>query len=125
LLVPIFLMLTIYSFTTWVISIASNNPNASYSFQIINYIFFEQFFTILIFADVLILLFSFFITDEFHKVIRNSGFITSTILIRISFTTSGLSNNILVIYAILFGLVILIIHNKYENKIFIQKKQIQ
>jgi hypothetical protein len=63
------------------------------------------------------LLFSFFHTDEFHKVIRNSGFIISTILIRISFSVSGIINNILIISAILFGLSVLFIHNKFEKKI--------
>ena len=75
------------------------------------------FFSILIFADLLLLLFSFFITDEFHKVIRNSGFIISTILIRISFSISGGLNNLLIISEITFGLLILVIHNKFEREI--------
>jgi hypothetical protein len=63
------------------------------------------------------LLFSFFHTDEFHKVIRNSGFIISTILIRISFSVSGIINNVLIVAAILFGLSILFLHNKFEKKL--------
>lgn len=63
------------------------------------------------------LLFSFFHTDEFHKVIRNSGFVISTILIRISFSVSGIINNGLIISAILFGLLMLFIHNKFEKKL--------
>jgi len=114
-LVPIFLVLTVYSFTIWLMSVMHPEDYKHYSFNNINNIFFEQFFNILIFADVLVLLFSFFITDEFHKVIRNSGFIISTILIRISFSTSGLSNNILIITAIIFGIAILAIHNKFEK----------
>ena len=87
------------------------------SFKNINNIFFEQFFNILIIADVILLLFSFFHTDEFHKVIRNSGFIISTILIRLSFSVDGIINNILIVSAILFGLLILLIHNKFEKKL--------
>jgi predicted membrane protein len=87
------------------------------SFKNINNIFFEQFFNILIIADVILLLFSFFHTDEFHKVIRNSGFIISTILIRISFSVSGLINSALIVTAILFGLLVLVIHNKFEKKL--------
>jgi Ca2+/Na+ antiporter len=87
------------------------------SFKNINNIFFEQFFNILIIADVILLLFSFFHTDEFHKVIRNSGFIISTILIRISFSVSGIINNVLIVSAILFGLLMLFIHNKFEKKL--------
>ena len=87
------------------------------SFKNINNIFFEQFFNILIIADVILLLFSFFHTDEFHKVIRNSGFIISTILIRISFSVDGIVNNILIVSAILFGLSMLYIHNKFEKNL--------
>jgi hypothetical protein len=117
LLVPIFISLSIYSFTTWISDIIFSDVNSTNSFSNINNIFFEQFFNILIFADVLLLLFSFYLTDDFHKVMRNSGFIISTILIRISFSTTGLVNNLLIICAIVYGLFITIIHNKFEKKI--------
>ncbi len=86
-------------------------------FKNINNVFFEQFFSLLIIVDVILLLVSFFYTDQFHKVIRNSGFIISTILIRLSFTVEGVMNNILVITAVIFGLLIIVIHNKFERKI--------
>ena len=117
LLVPIFIFLAIYSFTIWINEIIFSDVNSSNSFSNINNIFFEQFFNILIFADVLLLLFSFYLTDDFYKVMRNSGFIISTILIRISFSTTGLVNNLLIICAILYGLFITIIHNKFERRI--------
>ena len=120
-LVPIFLVLAIYSLTTWIVSIFSPGTVGVDSFNNINNIFFEDFFTVLIFADVLILLFSFFITDDFHKVIRNSGFIISTILIRLSFAATGLLNTALIISAVVFGLVILIIHNQFEKKLSLQE----
>ncbi|MBK9735191.1 MAG: hypothetical protein IPO92_09585 [Saprospiraceae bacterium] len=122
-LVPVLIILAIYSFASWLIQIIHPGQNSNNSFSNINNIFFEQFFTILIFADVLLLLFSFFLTDEFHKVIRNSGFIISTILIRISFSTSGLLNNLLILSAIAFGLFIIIVHNKFERQIALEKKQ--
>jgi hypothetical protein len=114
-LVPIFLLLALYSFAHWFFQIIDPNSSEVSSFTNINNIFFEQFFTILIFADVLLLLFSFFITDQFHKVIRNSGFIISTILLRISFSTTGLINNLLIICSLVFGLLIVIIHNRFEK----------
>ncbi len=115
-LVPILLIIAIYSFLNWSISILQPQENNLISFKNINNIFFEQFFNILIIADVILLLISFFHTDEFHKVIRNSGFIISTILIRLSFSVSGIINNLLIISAILFGLSILYIHNKFEKR---------
>jgi hypothetical protein len=85
------------------------------SFESINNLFFDQFFTILILVDVVMLLVSFFYTNEFHKIIRNSGFVISTILIRMSFGVSGLISTILIVVAVLFGLAIIAVHNKYET----------
>jgi hypothetical protein len=116
-LVPILLIIAIYSFLNWSIGVFQPLEANSISFKNINNVFFEQFFNILIIADVVLLLFSFFHTDEFHKVIRNSGFILSTILIRISFSVSGITNTILIVSAILFGLIILFIHNKFEKEL--------
>ena len=116
-LVPTLVVIALYSFFNWSIGIFQPLESNAISFQNINNIFFEQFFNILIIADVILLLFSFFHTDEFHKVIRNSGFIISTILIRISFSVSGIMNTVLIVSAILFGLLILFIHNKFEKQL--------
>jgi hypothetical protein len=115
-LVPVLIIVAVYSFVNWSMSSIYPQTNTRVSFSNINNIFFEQFFTILIIADVVLLLFSFFHTDEFHKVIRNSGFIISTILIRLSFSVSGLLNTLLIVSATVFGLLILIIHNKFEKE---------
>jgi hypothetical protein len=120
-LVPVIVILASYSFTNWILGTFNSSTDADASFKDINNIFFEQFFTILIIADVFLLLFSFFHTDEFHKVIRNSGFIISTILIRLSFSVSGLLNTVLIISAIIFGLLILMIHNKFEERMASEK----
>lgn len=116
-LVPVVIFVALYSLTTWLIDVIDVRNNVDVSFTNINNIFFEQFFTILIIADVILLLFSFFHTDEFHKVIRNSGFIISTILIRLSFSVDGLLNTILIVSAVVFGLLILYTHNKFETYI--------
>jgi len=116
-LVPILFFIAIYSFLSWSAGVFSSNAAIGISFKNINNIFFEQFFNILVIADVILLLFSFFHTDEFHKVIRNSGFIISTILIRVSFSVSGIISTALIITAILFGLMVLVIHNKFEKQL--------
>ncbi len=120
-LVLVIIFVAVYSFQHWLAGVISPSANTDVSFKNINNIFFEQFFTILIIADVILLLFSFFHTDEFHKVIRNSGFIISTILIRLSFSVSGLLNTVLIVTAIIFGLLILVIHNKFEAYIALNK----
>ena len=81
----------------------------------INSIFYNEFFTILILADVLILLLSFQYTERYSQLIRNTGFVICTILIRLSFGVSGLTNVLLIISSVAFGLVILNIYNMEEN----------
>jgi hypothetical protein len=113
-LVPLFFVMALYTFINWAagISLSSNNLP---SFDSINNLFFDQFFTVLILVDVVLLLISFFYTHHFHKIIRNSGFVISTILIRMSFGVSGLISTILIVAAVLFGLAIITIHNQYEK----------
>ena len=113
-LVPIFFMMALVTLLNWTsdVSLASNDLP---SFETINNLFFDEFFTVLILVDVVLLLISFFYTDKFHKIIRNSGFVVSTILIRMSFGVSGLISTILIVVAVLFGLAIITIHNKYEK----------
>lgn len=115
-LVPLFFVMAVYTLIVWYLE-TTLSPGELAPFESINNLFFDQFFTILILVDVVLLLISFYYTDQFHKIIRNSGFIISTILIRISFGVSGLVSTILIIVAVLFGLAILIIHNKYEKSI--------
>jgi len=115
-LLPLFFLMSVYTLVVWS-SEFSKSFNSLPTFENVNNLFFDQFFTVLILVDVVLLLISFFYTDQFHKIIRNSGFVISTILIRMSFGVSGLISTILIIVAILFGLAIITIHNKYERNI--------
>jgi hypothetical protein len=101
-----------YHFANWTFAIFSFSSD----FSALNAIFFDELFQILILVDVLLLIFSFFNSDSFHIIIRNSGFIISTILIRISFMAEGLSNIILIISSLLFGLLIQLIYNACEKR---------
>lgn len=83
----------------------------------VNNIFFIDFFTILILVDVFILLISFKYTEEYAQVLRNTGFIISTILLRLSFSVYGLSSVLLLIGGVLFGLIILKIYQLAETKL--------
>ena len=112
LLIPALTILALYHFSSWMYAIANHSPDLS----VLNAIFFDELFQILILVDVLLLIFSFFNSDSFHIIIRNSGFIISTILIRISFMTEGLSNIILIVSSLLFGLLILMIYNACEKR---------
>jgi hypothetical protein len=80
----------------------------------INNVFFNEFFSILILADVFILLLSFQYTEQYSQLIRNTGFVICTILIRLSFGATALTNVLLIISSVIFGLLILSIYNLIE-----------
>ena len=111
LLVPILLTLAIWSFYSWV----DTSILSSGSVQNLNYLFFIDFFTILILVDVFILLISFRYTERYSQLIRNTGFIISTILLRLSFAATGIVSVVLIASGILFGLIILAIFKRMEK----------
>ena len=81
----------------------------------IDSLFFNQFFTLLILADVVILLISFRYTEEYSKLIRNTGFIIATILIRLSFSAEGYLSMVLILTGVSFAYLILQIYNAMEH----------
>ena len=111
LLLPTLTLLCVYSFIDWYdytflgIGESSN----------IDFLFFVDFFTILILVDVFILLISFQYTERYSQLIRNTGFIISTILLRLSFSAVGLTSLLLLLSGIVFGLIILLIYNNWEK----------
>lgn len=109
-LLPILIVTSIISIVNWSYGVVYLNTTSD-----INTIFYNEFFTILILADVLILLLSFQYTERYSQLIRNTGFVICTILIRLSFGASGLTNVLLIISSIAFGLIILTIYNMEEN----------
>lgn len=110
-LVPVLTTLCLISFFDWYNGVFSNQPFDDN----LNYLFFIDFFTILILVDVFILLISFQYTERYSQLIRNTGFIISTILLRLSFSAKGLTSIILLVSGITFGIIILAIYNQMEK----------
>ncbi len=113
-LVPAFIIIGFYNIFLWISGLFTDGQDVASAVDI-NYIFFDDFFTVLILVDVLLVLFSFSHTDKFNKVIRNSGFVISTILVKLSFSVVGLQNVALILTAVGFGVLILWIHNLFEK----------
>ena len=111
-LVPTLSLLCIFSFLDWYNFVFLGIGTSSN----IDYLFFESFFTILILVDVFILLVSFQYTERYSQLIRNTGFIISTILLRLSFSAVGLTSLLLLVSGIVFGLIILLIYNNMERQ---------
>ena len=111
LLVPTLLVLCFVNFYEWFIQVFISQ---SYTDNLKG-VFFIDFFTILILVDVFILLISFQYTERYSQLIRNTGFIISTILLRLSFSAEDLYSILLLILGVVFGLVILRIYKLAEE----------
>ena len=112
LLLPTLIILCIYNFADWFNSVFYST--APYSGNL-DGVFFKDFFTILILVDVLILLLSLQYTERYSQLIRNTGFIISTILLRLSFGVEGLLSIVLLLLGVVFGLIILRIYKLAEK----------
>ena len=70
-------------------------------------IFFLDFFTFLILADILILLISYWFYTDFGNLARNTGFVLSTVIIRVAISSEGVSSMILFTLSGVLGIAIL------------------
>jgi hypothetical protein len=96
------LVLSVISLTHWVgqsyDSIVGNThlPNS-------NGVFYKDFFSVMIFVDVFLLILSFIYSSTYDLIFRNAGFVISTILIRIALTAEKPFNIYFSLTAVLFG----------------------
>ena len=119
LLLGVYILVAIYSLSTWSYSLFQGDGSTN------RMIFFLDFFTVLIMADILILLVSYQYITDFSHLARNTGFILSTVILRVAIASPGTSGAILFILAGCLGSSVLlsgILFNKKELKNFISLK---
>ena len=97
----VFLSIAAYSFLTWIESVQEGGGSVS------RVIFFLDFFTFLILADILILLISYWFYTDFGNLARNTGFVLSTVIIRVAISSEGVSAMVLFTLSGLLGIAIL------------------
>jgi hypothetical protein len=103
-MIVVLLILSVISLYHWgaqmidALRINSNYPNP-------NTVFYIDFFSIMIFVDVLLLIISFMYQFSFFSIFRNASFIITTILIRISLTIDKPMNYIVVLIGFLFSII--------------------
>ena len=97
----VFLLTAAYSFFTWISSVQDGGGSVS------RVIFFLDFFTFLILADILILLVSYWFYIDFGHLARNTGFVLSTVIIRVAISSEGVSAMVLFTLSGLLGIAIL------------------
>ncbi len=74
-----------------------------------NAFFYLDFFNVMIYADVLLLIVSFLYDSSFYTVVRNASFIISTILLRLSLNMERPMNHLVAIAAFAFSVTVMVI----------------
>ena len=108
-LLATYLVVAMFSFSNWIISVGEGDGSVTRE------IFFLDFFTILILADILILLISYGYSTDFTNLARNTGFILSTVVLRVAIGATGVSSMILFVLGGLLGIAVLIISLKADE----------
>ena len=114
LLLLVYILTAIYSLSTWTYNVFEGDGSTNRT------IFFLDFFTLLIMADILILLVSYHYITEFAHLARNTGFILSTVILRVAIASPGMSGAILFILAGCLGSAVLL-----SGFVFSKKEQQQ
>jgi len=102
-MIVVLLFLSVTSLFNWSVDmIEALRVNAHYPNP--NTVFYEDFFSIMIFVDVLLLIISFTFHSSFFIIFRNASFIITTILLRMSLTIEKPMNYAIVIIGFLFAI---------------------
>lgn len=95
-LLVVFFALSFYSFSIWLVDLVKYADNHA-ALMDPSHIFYTEFFTLLTFVDVLLLLSSAKNLQNTILIIRNSGYVLATFLARISFSLEGWERIILIV----------------------------
>jgi hypothetical protein len=110
------LILSVVSLVNWVFhlyqvsaeGVTPHDPNS---------IFYKDFFGIMIFVDVFLLILSFIYSGSYDLIFRNGGFVISTILVRIALTAQKPFNIYFALTAVLFGVLLMALFVFYNQKV--------
>jgi hypothetical protein len=112
LLLVLYILTAIYSLSSWTYNVFEGDGSTNRT------IFFLDFFTVLIMADILILLVSYQHITDFSHLARNTGFILSTVILRVAIASPGISGAIRFILAGCLGSAVL-----HSGVLFKQKER--
>ena len=97
----VFIVIGAISLLSWISAVQEGGGSVDRA------IFFLDFFTFLILADILILLISYWFYTDFGNLARNTGFVLSTVIIRVAISSEGVSSMILFTLSGVLGIAIL------------------
>ncbi|MEC8594787.1 MAG: hypothetical protein VXY74_08275 [SAR324 cluster bacterium] len=111
LLTLIFLALSVFHFSAWINNLITHDYSTGQ--QVAETGFYQQLFTVIIFADIFILIISFMYSDSYELTFRNAGYVISTLLIRFGFAVEKPFDLMFFITAIAFGVLLLLIYRYF------------
>jgi hypothetical protein len=110
------LILSVVSFVNWVVHLYHVSAEGGMPHDP-NSIFYKDFFGIMIFVDVFLLILSFIYSGSYDLIFRNGGFVISTILVRIALTAQKPFNIYFALTAVLFGVLLMALFVFYNQKV--------
>jgi hypothetical protein len=78
--------------------------------------FFQHFYTVLIFSDILLVLIAQCFLPEFRGIFRNSGYALATLLIRLSLAAPAFYNVLIGVASALFAVVLTLVYNYFYTQ---------
>ena len=109
-LAVVYVLVALYSFLTWFTGVIDGDTGLSRT------VFFSDFFTWLIVSDIVILLVSYRHITDFPQLARNTGFILSTVIIRVGIGIPGFTGAALFILSAALAACVLRL-SLYDSKI--------
>jgi|TARA_B110000459_G_scaffold37828_1_gene40661 hypothetical protein len=113
----VYVCVAAYSLSSWTWGVVEGDGSVSRT------VFFLDFFTSLIMADILILLVSYRSTTDFPNLARNTGFILSTVVLRVAIGTTGFSGATLFILGGVLGMSVLLISQFFQFETETEKSE--
>jgi hypothetical protein len=113
-LTTLLLILSVTSLSSWMLHLYQASAENGH-FPNPNLVFYKDFFSIMIFVDVFLLILSFIYSSAYDLIFRNAGFVISTILVRIALTAEKPFNIYFAISAVLFGVLLVALFVFYNQ----------
>ena len=109
------LLLSVVSLTGWLFQLYDVSVHGGH-FPNPNTVFYKEFFSVMIFVDVFLLILSFIYSGTYDVIFRNAGFVISTILVRIALTAEKPFNIYFALIAVFFGVLLIALFVFYNQK---------
>ncbi len=110
------LSLAAYNVVQWLMGVFLPTIGSGHSEKNLDYFFFPMFFEFMIFTDIFLLIVSIPFFERYDYVVRNAGFVISTVLLRFSLSTPKPYDLLVGLTAILYGLGVLSVFS-YSTRI--------